>query len=140
MISSAVSSTGEAAARKHAVIIYDGDCIFCKSYTRFVRLRETVGPVELIDARSGHPMVLEYQRQGYDLNEGMLFVYKGQVYHGSDAVHALGGLSSSVSIFNRINRLVFSHRILAKALYPLLKAGRRVTLLLRGKSLIADLN
>ena len=37
-----------------AMIIYDGDCVFCSHYVRFVRLRETVGPVALIDARSGN--------------------------------------------------------------------------------------
>jgi Uncharacterized protein conserved in bacteria len=119
-----------------AIIIYDGDCIFCQNYVRLVRLREVIGQVRLIDARSGDPIVANYQRKGYDLNEGMLFIYRGNVYHGSDAVHVLGGLSSPVSFFNRVNRAVFSNRALATALYPLLKLGRRATLLIRGKGLI----
>jgi predicted DCC family thiol-disulfide oxidoreductase YuxK len=116
-----------------ALIVYDGDCIFCQNYVRLVRLRELVGKVELIDARSGDPRVAEYWRNGYDLNQGMLFAYNGKVYHGSDAVHVLAGLSSSVSWFNRLNRAIFSNRVASTLLYPLLKAGRRITLLARGK-------
>jgi len=119
-----------------ALIIYDGDCIFCQNYARLMRLREVVGPVELVDARSGDPRVRRYWRDGYDLNEGMLFVYRGQIYHGSDAVHVLAGLSGSSSWFNRFNRAIFSHRAVSTLLYPLLKLGRRVTLLARGKGLI----
>jgi hypothetical protein len=61
-----------------ALIVYDGECILCQSYARLLRLRETVGKVELLDARSSDPRVSSYWRQGYDLNEGMLFVYRGK--------------------------------------------------------------
>jgi predicted DCC family thiol-disulfide oxidoreductase YuxK len=121
-----------------ALIIYDGDCIFCQNYARLVRLRDTVGKVEMLDARSSDPRVERYWRKGYDLNEGMLFVYQGKVYHGSDAVFVLAGLSSSTSWFNRLNRAIFSRRAAATTLYPLLKLGRRVTLLARGKGLISE--
>jgi hypothetical protein len=33
-----------------ALIVYDGECILCQSYARLLRLRETVGKVELLDA------------------------------------------------------------------------------------------
>ncbi|MBV8425848.1 MAG: DUF393 domain-containing protein [Hyphomicrobiales bacterium] len=121
-----------------ALIIYDGDCIFCQNYARFVRLREAVGKVELLDARSKDPRLSTYWRRGYDLNEGMLFVYKGKTYYGSDAVHVLAGLSSPVSWFNRLNRAIFSSRAASTLLYPLLKVGRRLTLVARGRTLIDD--
>jgi predicted DCC family thiol-disulfide oxidoreductase YuxK len=121
-----------------ALIVYDGDCIFCQNYVRLVRLRETVGDVEMLDARTNDPRVSTYWRQGYDLNEGMLFVYRGKTYYGSDAVHVLAGLSSPVSWFNRFNRAIFSSRAASTVLYPLLKFGRRVTLFARGKGLISD--
>ncbi len=121
-----------------ALIIYDGDCIFCQNYVRYVRLRETVGKVEMLDARSNDPRLSTYWQQGYDLNEGMLFVYKGRAYYGSDAVHVLAGLSSPISWFNRLNRAIFSSRTASTVLYPLLKLGRRVTLFARGKTLISE--
>lgn len=120
-----------------ALVVYDGECIFCQNYTRLIRLRDSVGAVELLDARSGDPRVVAYQRQGYDLNEGMLFVHCGVVHHGSDAVHALAVLSSSSNLFSSLNRRVLSTRVTARLFYPVLKAARRLTLLLRGRGLIA---
>jgi predicted DCC family thiol-disulfide oxidoreductase YuxK len=115
------------------LIVYDGDCIFCQNYTKLLKLRETIGPVDLLDARSGDPRVSAFQKQGYDLNAGMLFVHQGQVWHGSDAVHILGTLSSDSTTFNAINGALFSRPAVAKALYPFLRIGRNLTLLLRGK-------
>jgi predicted DCC family thiol-disulfide oxidoreductase YuxK len=126
---------------KTALIVYDGDCVFCQNYVRFMRLRETVGPVELLDARSGDPRVAGFQRQGYDLNEGMLFVLDDRVYHGDEAVNLLAILSSSSSLFGWLNRAILSSRTAARLIYPALKFGRRVTLRLRGRPLIpADLD
>lgn len=120
-------------SRGPALIIYDGDCVFCQNFARLLRLRETVGPVDLLDARSGDPRAARYWAEGHDLDEGMLFVYNGRVHYGADAVHVLAGLSSPVSWFNRMNRVVFSSGTASAVLYPVLKLGRRVTLLLRGK-------
>lgn len=127
----------EAPAGGPSLIVYDGDCVFCQNYVRFVRLREAVGRVELLDARSGDPRVAAFQRQGYDLDEGMLFVHRGRVFHGAEAVQVLAGLTSPVGLFNRLNRFALSDARAARLLYPLLKAGRRATLLLRGKGRIA---
>ncbi|PDT52792.1 MULTISPECIES: DCC1-like thiol-disulfide oxidoreductase family protein [Sinorhizobium] len=124
-----------------ALIVYDGDCIFCQSYVRFMRLRETIGAVELLDARSADPRVARFQKQGFDLNEGMLFVFEDRIYHGDEAVNLLAILSSSSSLFGRLNRALLSNRTAARLIYPLLKAGRRATLRLRGRPLIpADLD
>lgn len=119
-----------------ALIIYDGDCIFCQNYVRFLRLKDAVGPVELIDARSSDPRARDYAQRGYDLNEGMLFLYNGQVFHGHDAVHALANLSGRSGLFNRLNGAVLSNATTARWIYPWLKLGRRVTLAARGRKLI----
>ena len=121
-----------------SLIIYDGDCVFCQNYVRFVRLREAIGPVELIDARSDDPRAQQMWREGHDLNEGMVFVHHGRVYHGAEAVNVLATLSDPRTMFNSINRAIFASPILSRTLYPLLKLGRRATLLARGKRLIPD--
>jgi len=131
-------NTGADLAEARGLIIYDGDCMFCQNYTRLLRLREAVGGVELVDARSGDPRVTHYWRQGYDLNEGMLFVYKDQVHYGAAAINVLASLSSSSSTFNRVNRAIFSSIRMSRLLYPVLKIGRHLTLILRGKHLIRE--
>lgn len=119
-----------------SLVIYDGECIFCQNYVRLVKLQEAIGPVELIDARSSDPRIAQYWRAGYDLNAGMLFVHRGKVYHGEDAVHVLALLSSDEGVFSRLNARMFSRQKVATALYPLLKLGRRLTLLARGRSML----
>jgi predicted DCC family thiol-disulfide oxidoreductase YuxK len=120
-----------------SLIVYDGDCIFCANYVRLLKLKEAIGPVELLDARSDDPRVKSYWHDGYDLNQGMLFVHRGRTYHGDEAINVLASLSSDSTVFNRINGLVLSNSTTAELLYPLLKLGRRLVLLLRGKKLLS---
>ncbi|WP_300972955.1 thiol-disulfide oxidoreductase DCC family protein [Sphingomonas sp. LHG3406-1] len=117
-----------------SLIVYDGDCVFCQNYVRFLRLRKAVGDVELLDARSGDPRLAAYWKAGYDLNEGMLFVHQGRVFYGAEAVHVLATLTGSHNWLNRLNARLFSSSRMARLLYPALKAGRRLTLLVRGRS------
>jgi predicted DCC family thiol-disulfide oxidoreductase YuxK len=116
-----------------ALIVYDGACILCRNYARLVRLREAIGPVELLDARSQDPRIASYWRQGYDLDQGMLFVHGGKIHYGGDTVHALALLSGRSARFNRLNAAIFSNRATATVLYPLLKLARRLSLLVYGK-------
>jgi predicted DCC family thiol-disulfide oxidoreductase YuxK len=118
------------------LIIYDGECIFCQNYVRFVRLRDSIGPVELLDARSCDPRIAVYVSRGYDLDVGMLFVHGDRVYHGADAINVLARLSSDKTLSSRVNNAIFSSELFSRVSYPLLRAGRRVTLLLRGKKTI----
>ena len=119
-----------------SLIVYDGECVFCANYVRLLKLKDAIGPVELLDARSDDPRVKRYWHDGYDLNKGMLFVHRGRTYHGDEAINVLASLSSDSTVFNRVNGLVLSNAKTAEFLYPLLKLGRRLVLLLRGKKLL----
>ena len=123
-------------AHSELVIIYDGDCPFCSRYVDLVRIRDTVGPVRLVNARSGAAEAIELQRAGYDLNDGMVAKYESRIYHGADCVNLLALLSSDSGIFNKINRAIFSSPILSRTLYPVLRFGRGLTLRLLGRSRI----
>lgn len=121
-----------------SLIVYDGECVFCQNYVRFFRLREAIGPVELLDARSGDPRVDALWRKGYDLDEGMVFAHQGRVFHGAEAVHVLASLSSRSGWFNRLNAAVFASEGAARLFYPFLKLGRRLTLKARGRGLLHE--
>lgn len=114
-------------------IIYDGECVFCQNYVRYMRLREAIGRVDLVDARSGDPRVDRFWRLGFDLDEGMIFVRNGKVHYGADATYALARLSSGEGFFNKLNGAVFRSALVAKLIYPALKLGRRLTLTVRGR-------
>jgi predicted DCC family thiol-disulfide oxidoreductase YuxK len=116
-------------------VIYDGDCPFCASYVSMMRLRETVGRVDLVNARDDDPRVREVQAAGYDLDEGMVVLWRGEVHFGDGAVHLLATLSGeSKGLFNRVQRSVFRDRQRAARVYPVLAAGRRLFLRLVGRA------
>ena len=121
-----------------SLIVYDGECVFCQNYVRFFRLREVIGSVELLDARSGDPRVAKLWDDGYDLDEGMVFVHQGRVFHAAEAVQVLASLSSRSGLFNRLNAMVFRSPGTAKLLYPVLKLGRQLTLRARRRHLLAE--
>ena len=65
--------------------------------------------------------------------EGMAVYYQGRLYAGSDAVNLLALLTTPVDLANRIAATVLGRPAVARALYPLLRAGRNVLLKLKGK-------
>ncbi|MEE4121112.1 MAG: DUF393 domain-containing protein [Paracoccaceae bacterium] len=114
-------------------IIYDGECPFCSSYVRMARLREAVGRVDLVDARSEDPRVAEAQGAGLDLDDGMVVVWRGERHHGAEAMHLIAVLSGAGGLGNRLQRRLFRSPRLAAALYPPLVRGRRLWLRLAGR-------
>jgi predicted DCC family thiol-disulfide oxidoreductase YuxK len=116
------------------VLVYDGECPVCSAYVRWVRLRDSVGPVELINARDGGPMVEKIRQANLDLDEGMVLWYGKRFYHGADCINMLAMLSSGSGFFNRMNAAIFSKPRLAAALYPVLRAGRNTLLRILGRS------
>jgi predicted DCC family thiol-disulfide oxidoreductase YuxK len=115
-------------------LLYDGECPFCSRYVRHVRLREAIGPITLANAREHAPLVEEVRRLGFDVDAGMVLKLDGNYYHGADCIHALALLTTPSGWFNRLNSLVFKSSTAARVLYPVLRAGRNLTLRLLGRT------
>lgn len=114
-------------------IVYDGLCPFCSAYAHMLRLKESAGPVRLLDAREDAELVAALDGAGKPVNQGMSVFYAGRVYYGADAIHILALLASRSGLANRaIARLLRNER-LAKTAYPLLRAGRNLGLKLLGR-------
>lgn len=124
----------QAASPADLIVVYDGECIFCNSYVKLLRLREAAGRVLLVDAREGKTAALVRKMLGLDLDNGMLALYGGRAYYGADAMHVLSGLTSTSDTWNATLAAIFSRRWLARLLYPALKLGRRTALFMRGRS------
>ncbi|SIS55452.1 Protein of unknown function, DUF393 [Paracoccus saliphilus] len=105
-------------------IYYDGECPFCRAYMRMLNLRRAVGEVELIDARSDDPRVAVLTEAGFDLDEGMAVRHGAQIFHGAEAIRLLAVLSEERGVL----RMVLRSPRRAAIIYPILRAGRRLTL------------
>ena len=115
-------------------LLYDGECPFCSRYVRHVRLREAVGAITLANAREHAALVEEVRRLGFDVDSGMVLKLDGNYYHGVDCIHALALLTTRSGWFNRVNSLVFRSATVARVLYPILRAGRNLTLRVLGRT------
>jgi predicted DCC family thiol-disulfide oxidoreductase YuxK len=109
-------------------LIYDGDCPFCSRYVQLVNIRKAVGEIELIDARRNHDAAQEVAKRNLDLDQGMVLVMDGRYFHGADALNRLALMGTSSGWFNWLNSRLFARPALARVIYPILRAGRNLTL------------
>lgn len=115
-------------------IYYDGDCPFCTRYVRYVRLQEAAGEVVLVDVRQDSASLERLTQAGHSLDQGMVVEVDGRAMAGAEAMHALALMTSPSGFFNRLTYHLFAHRYLALLLYPVLRMGRNLFLLLDGRS------
>jgi predicted DCC family thiol-disulfide oxidoreductase YuxK len=113
------------------LIVYDGECIYCKNFVTIVRLQASVGEVVFLNARSEDKRVLNFIKQGYYLNKGMIFYHNKMVFYGAEAVNAIALLSNDTTVYSWVIKRVFRYSRVAKTLYPLLRLGRYLTLRIR---------
>lgn len=118
---------------ENITLVYDGECPFCSTYARFMRLKDAAGDLRLVNARdANHPVVQDVKSRGYNLDDGMVVIIGGKYYHADEALHVLALMSSRSGIFNRFNYQVFSSPALSRFFYPSLRAGRNIALCLKG--------
>lgn len=117
-------------------VVYDGECPFCSNYVRFHRLRRNLGSVGLINAREHLDDVECARKAGLNLDDGMLVFWRDQIYSGGDAIFILTSLGAPGGLFNILNRIIFSNAVVARALYPILRAGRNFALAALGRTRI----
>ncbi len=122
------------------LLVYDKECPACNNYCQMVRIRESVGQLQLVDARDDTPIMQEITAAGLDIDNGMVLKMGEQLYYGSDAIHALSLISSRSGVFNRLNYWMFKSKKVSRVLYPVMVAGRAVLLKLLRKTRINNLN
>ena len=121
--------------------VYDGECPICQMGARMYKLRQAVGTLHTVDARTekDHPVMQEINAAGLNLDEGMVIKYEDTLYQGRDALVLMAELGADTGSLNRLNNLLFKCKTLATISYPLMKTARRIALCCKGKGLIRNL-
>ena len=121
------------------LLIYDKECPACDNYCQVVRVRESVGELKIVNARENSDVMNEISAKGLDIDQGMVLKMAGQLYYGSDAIHALALISSKSGVFNRLNYWIFKSKTVSAFLYPMLRFCRNLLLKMLGKTKINNL-
>lgn len=108
-------------------IAYDGECPMCNAYVRYVTLKGEYG-FQLVNLRENRDVRQFLKEKGYDLNQGMIAYFNGQIYYGDNALHIIALLSDPNSILKKLNKTLFSSQKISKTIYPWLVLGRRFLL------------
>ena len=97
----------------------DKECPACNSYCQIVRINEEFGNLKIVDARENSGVLKEIASNGLNIDQGMVLKIDGELYYGSNAIHALALISSRSDLFNRFNYWMFKSKMISKLLYPL---------------------
>ncbi len=127
-------------SRPEILLVYDKECPACNAYCQIIRIRETFGDLKIIDAREKSEVLDEITARGLDIDQGMVLKMEGQLYYGSDAMHALALISSRSGLLNRINYWIFKSKSVSSWLYPVLRLFRNLLLKMLGKTKINNLD
>ena len=125
--------------QKKVYVVYDGQCPFCTTYCKLVKIREAVGEIELVDAREPSALMDEITELGLNIDQGMVVKIDDQIYYGDEAIHVLAMMSTDSGIFNKFNAKVFGSKRVSSVLYPVLRDCRNVALWLMRIPMIKNL-
>ena len=113
------------------IIYYDGECPYCKSYTKIIDIRKKYS-FELKDARL-HPLeISNLNDQGYKIENGILMVFKGEIFQGAKALKMIDHLIYKKTTISKLYGLIIGLPFFANIIYPIVKTIRIITLKIMG--------
>ena len=111
--------------KKNINIYFDKECPFCNYYAEYCLLKNKHN-IFLHNAREVPEKIEMFEKNGIDINEGIIIEIDGITSQGSDAIINLNKSSSKKIIF--IDTKFFKYFI-----YPLLKIFRKILLFILRK-------
>lgn len=110
-----------------AYLFYDGECPFCKQYSKFRELRECID-IELCDAREN--FLWKDVDSNLNLDDGIILLLEkdSTILQGVEALAYLDTICTFDGLFFKIQKFIFSNKFLASIVYAILKILRKITL------------
>ena len=115
-------------------IVYDWNCPFCSNYASYAKLRTRLARLTLVSAREHATLGEWLLRQGADLDEGMVVLVEGALYHGADAMTFLADHISPKSKPGQLLNSFFRNKRWSAAVYPYLRGSRNLVLRTLGRA------
>jgi len=122
--------------------VYDGDCQICTLATEALRIKQQFGSLHVLNAREANedPLINEINRQGLDLDEGMVIYVDGQFYHGKDALKFIAKYGEAKNTFMSVFKGLYWSDSVARFTYPWMRGMRNWLLRRRKVGRIDNLN
>lgn len=121
--------------------VYDGECPICQMGAALFKVRQSVGELHTVDARTEphHPVMQGVNAARLDLDQGMVIKYLGQLYQGEEALRLMAKIGADQGLFNKINRALFQSETMVRFGYPPMRFARNVALAIKGVGKIRNL-
>ncbi len=121
--------------------VFDGECPVCQIGASLFKVRQSVGTLHTVDARTekDHPVMREVNAARLNLDVGMVIKYEGNLYQGEDALALMAKIGADEGAFNKINRRLFQSRAMVNLCYPSMRFARNVALAVKGVGKIRNL-
>ena len=113
-------------------LVYDGGCLFCRSFALRSELLGGLPDLKILDGRADDALRRSLEARGMRLADGAVLMEGEQAWHGSAAIAELSRRMQPSDPLLMVLRDLFRDRSRAEALYPGLLLARRLALGLRG--------
>ena len=122
--------------------VYDGDCPICTYAAEALRIKQKFGSLSLLNARetADAPLIDEINKQGYDLDEGMVIYASDEFYHGKDALNFMARYGEASNLFMYASKGLFWSDTLSRLIYPWMRETRNWLIRRKNVSQIDNLN
>lgn len=121
--------------------VYDGECPICQMGASLYQVKQSVGVLHTVDARTEreHPVMMEVNQAGLNLDQGMVVKYQGQLYQGKGALLIMAQLGADDGFYNKVNNILFRSPTLSAFAYPIIRSARNMLLTVLGRDKLNNL-
>ena len=114
-------------------LLYDGECPFCTSFSRFYEIKKALPNLEIISMRDAERLRSLVLPQDLNFNYGMVLVLSdGRVLQGEPAFNLINGAVKKTSLRDHIVVGMNSIKSITRIVYPMLFRLRLMALKRKG--------
>ena len=115
------------------VLIYDGDCPFCRKFAELIELKSGIPNVTIKNAREDRSDIASLLQKGFDIDQGAILLKGEEILHGARAINWIcSQIERPSDSLLKILTITFISNKRTDLLFPFLIWGRRIILAFKG--------